>query len=243
MSYRTSGKEIKAILFDSGRVLNGPRTGHWFITPNFFNFIDDKKFRSIDKKSRDRAFHNANAYISKQNLIRNEAEEFYHFAEYYRIFSDELSELGLTDDLIKLIATDLVYNYEKYKFYTDVIELIPELSRTYKLAVVSDAWPSLDNVFRRAGLRDYFSSFIISSVIGVSKPHELMYRAALEELNMSPNEVLFIDDNVRNCDGAEQLGIRSIVLSRDWKLYFYNKMTCKKHDVVRNLNDVIRRLR
>lgn len=27
--------DIKAILLDSGRVLNGPVTGHWFITPKF----------------------------------------------------------------------------------------------------------------------------------------------------------------------------------------------------------------
>lgn len=28
--------KVKAILFDSGRVLNKPATGHWFMTSNFF---------------------------------------------------------------------------------------------------------------------------------------------------------------------------------------------------------------
>lgn len=37
-------QNIKAILFDSGRVLNKPVTGHWFITPNFFSFVDENKF-------------------------------------------------------------------------------------------------------------------------------------------------------------------------------------------------------
>lgn len=30
---------IKAILFDSGRILNIPKTGHWFIPPNFMKII------------------------------------------------------------------------------------------------------------------------------------------------------------------------------------------------------------
>jgi len=239
---RISNTEIKAILFDSGRVLNEPVTGHWFITPNFFKFVDVKKFNSIDKSLRHRAFHAANAYISKQNWVRSEDEEFHHFIEFYRMLSNELPQLTLTDDQIRAIANDLVFNYTKYKFYQDAVELIPELSKTYKLAVVSDAWPSLDNVFRQAGLRDYFSSFIISSVIGVTKPNELMYKTALEELDMSPREVLFIDDNIRNCDGAKKLGIQSILLCRDWKMYFYNKITSKqKHSVVRDINGVIKK--
>lgn len=53
--------------------------------------------------------------------------------------------------------------------------------------MVSDAWPSLENVFRKAGLRDCFSSFVISSIKGIRKPHELMYKAALKELGVKSN--------------------------------------------------------
>lgn len=235
--------DIKAILFDSGRVLNKPVTGHWFIPPRFFEFVDEQKYKAIDKKELDLAFHQASAYISKQKWIKNEDEEYAHFLEFYRIFAAELPQLGLTDEIVTSITTDLVYNYEKYKFFSDAVELIPKLSKTYKLAVVSDAWPSLEKVFKQAGLRDYFSSFVISSVIGVTKPHEFMYRTALEDLKLSPSEVVFVDDNIRNCDGAHKLGIRSYVLCRDWKLYCYYKLTCRNHIVVRALYDVIKNLR
>ena len=33
---------IKNIIFDVGDVLARPQTGHWFITPNFWNIIDKK---------------------------------------------------------------------------------------------------------------------------------------------------------------------------------------------------------
>ncbi len=40
---------IKAILFDSGRVLNMSSTGHWFIPPNFYKYVNKEEFLSIDK--------------------------------------------------------------------------------------------------------------------------------------------------------------------------------------------------
>ncbi|MNM84994.1 hypothetical protein D3C76_780300 [compost metagenome] len=42
-----------------------------------------------------------------------------------------------------------------------------------------------------------------------------MYKAAIKSLNLTSSEVLFIDDNPKNCDGALNLGIKSIVLNRN----------------------------
>lgn len=230
--------KIKAILIDSGRVLNVPVTGHWFITPNFFDYVDKKSFNSISAPDKREAFNKAGQYINKENLISNEEEEYKHFVEYYRIFSESLPQLQLQDKDIQAIAKDLVYNYNKYSFYKDVFKLIPELSREYKLAIVSDAWPSLENVFREAKLRDYFSSFVISSVKGVTKPNKLMYKTALNELNVSPKQAIFIDDSIKNCDGAIKLGINSFVLCRDWRVYAYNKLNHGNYNIIRNLNDI-----
>ncbi len=242
MKQKINNSRIKAVLIDSGKVLNGPVTGHWFITPNFFSFIDENIFKTIDAKQRNAAFNKAGDYISKQSLIITEEEEFLYFYEYYKLFSNELPQLKLKDNQIRAIAEDLVYNYNKYQFYKDSIEVIPELSKKYKLAVVSDAWPSLENVFKRAGMREYFSSFIISSIKGITKPDELMYKAALEELGILPEEAIFIDDSIKNCDGAAKLGIQSFLMCRDLKSYFYNRLTCKKHSVIRDFYEIKRML-
>lgn len=234
---------IKAILFDSGKVLNGPVTGHWFITPNFFEFVNEKAFLSILKSQRNMAFSKAGEYIASQPLITTEEDEYKHFLEYYRILFKHLPDLRINEEQLINVTRDLVYNYEKYKFYEDALEVVPKLSKNYKLAVVSDAWPSLDNVFRNAELRDYFSAFVISSVKGINKPHELMYKTALEELEVKPEEAIFIDDSIKNCDGARKLGINSYVLSRDIRLYLYNKIMCTNHAVIRDLRDVGRVLK
>lgn len=229
---------VKAILFDSGKVLNGPATGHWFITPNFFEFVDKKAFYRIPKSQIEYAFLKAGEYISVQSLILTEEEEYKHFVMYYTIFFERLSSLNIDHITIEKIAWDLVYNYDKYCFYKDVPEVLAHFSLKYKLAIVSDAWPSLENVFRNAGHRDYFSSFVISSQKGVTKPHELMYEAALAELSIKPSEAVFIDDSIKNCDGARNLGIHSILICRDFKSFIYYKMTCKNHKVIRSLKEL-----
>ena len=144
----------------------------------------------------------------------------------------------MDQEKIEAVTRDLVYNYDKYKFYKDVLEIIQSGLKFYKLAVVSDAWPSLENVFKQAGLRDYFSSFIISSVKGISKPNEMMYKLALDKIKVSSEEAIFIDDYIKNCDGAQGIGIKSFVLCREWKTYIYNKFTCERYTVIRNIKDI-----
>lgn len=90
-------KKIKAILIDSGRVLNEPVTGHWFITPNFFKYTDKITFDAIPPSNVKMAFSKATEYISKQKSIINLGEEYLHFRKYYDIFFNYLPELSLSN--------------------------------------------------------------------------------------------------------------------------------------------------
>lgn len=146
-----------------------------------------------------------------------------------------------TDDKIaEMLAKDLVYNAEKYEFYDDAIKVIPKLKEKYKLGIVSDAWPSLLDVYANKNLDGYFDCIVISSILGVTKPNPKMYQIALNELNLSPHEVIFIDDNLQNCKGAMKLGIKSILLCRNKWVYWGNKFKSisKKYCVINNLEEM-----
>lgn len=231
-------QNLKAILFDSGRVLNNPITGDWFIPPNFYKYVSRNKFELLDKNSIEMAFYKALQYLNEKNFILNETEEFEHFIEFYRIFSNELPVLELNDTSIIEIAKDTVYNDKKFFFHEDVFEIIPQLSKNYKLGVISDTWPSLERVFRNVGLREYFSTFVMSSLIGVIKPNELMFNTALSELNIKPEESLFIDDSIKNIEGASKLGMQTILMIRD-----ENYKHDTDHLLIHNLNDLLALLR
>jgi putative hydrolase of the HAD superfamily len=226
--------KIKAILFDSGHVLNCPRTGHWFIPPNFYNYVNRDVFESIPKESLDMAFQKGMDYLESKNLIASEAEELEHFCHFYRLFLLELPGIGLCEYEVRKIAEDTVLNDEKFFFFQDVFEVIPRLRHKYLLGVVSDTWPSLDRVFKNVGLREHFSTFVMSSILGVIKPHELMYKTALEELGLRPEEALFIDDNMRNLEGAKKLGIQTILMTREKS----TDLSQLEHEYITNLNSL-----
>jgi putative hydrolase of the HAD superfamily len=226
--------KIKAILFDSGRVLNGPRTGNWFLAPKFFDYVNRDVFESYPDELINSAFQKGMDYLMSKNLIVSEEEELEHFCQLYRLFLFELPGIGISENEIRKIAEDTVLNDEKFYFYEDVIEVIPRLRQKYVLGVVSDTWPSLDRVFKNIGLREYFSTFVMSSVLGVTKPHELMYMTALQELGLRPEEALFIDDNVGNLEGAESLGIQTLLMLRGDNVDLSNI----KHEYITDLHNL-----
>lgn len=207
--------DIKAILFDSGKVLNSPATGNWFLPPDFFQYVDREKFERIPLWRRKRAFCNAGKILDSQLSVQTLDQEVPLFQAYYRAFFRTLPELYISEADRGKIAENLVYCPNKYRFYPDALEVLHQLKDTYRLAVVSDAWPSLANVFEEAGLKNYFSSFVISSVLGTSKPDPVMYRTSLEELGIEASKAIFIDDSVKNCIGAKKLGIHPVLLCRD----------------------------
>lgn len=238
---RGKKRNIKAVLFDSGRVLNESSTGHWFISPRFFEYVDEGKYNSINKEKINTALKKAVQYINSQILIETKEDEYLHFNKYYDIFSNNLPELELKEEQINSLALDLVYNVNKYIFFDDALKIIPKLKVKYKLAVVSDAWPSLKDVYDNKDLYNYFDSFVISSILGITKPNEKMYLKALEELNILPEEAVFIDDNLINCEGGMKLGINGVLLCRNKLQYFIYKLVSigKDYEVINDLEELI----
>ncbi len=231
--------KIKGILIDSGRVLNISSTGSWSYSPNFFNIVGKENFDNISKDKKNAAYEKAWNYVNSVKLVTTLEEEWDLFYEYFNILSNELIELKIDKEKKILLTDDMVLNYDKYNFFEDVFINIPKLSEKYKLCLVSDAWPSLREVYKKAGLHKYFDSMIISSEIGTCKPDKKIYTLAMEDLGLKEDEVIFIDDNIKNCHGAELLGIKSIVLDRVLANRIYIKYFTKcKYKIVRNLNDI-----
>jgi len=233
---------VKGILLDSGRVLNYSASGHWFITPNFFKYIDKQLFDKLSKEQIRAAFLLGLKYIDKQRIILDKEVEYKHFVKCYQIFIEELPMLKTDDTQAKQLAKDLVYNPRKYVFYDDVKPLLESIKDDYKLAVVSDAWPSLRDVFIEADCYQYFDSFVISSEIGVCKPNAMMYRQAITDLGLKPEEVIFVDDRPKNCHGASNLGIKSYLLCRHWSNYIIYKLKYPQFKVIKNLKQLKKEL-
>jgi len=223
---------IKAILFDSGRTLNVPRTGHWFITPNFFNIINDTSFQYTEDQLSE-AMNKACDHISKILLVKTEEDEFAMFKEFYEVVLKEIKYTNINEEIIDFLANDNVYNDDKFYFFDDVESGLQRLKDKYILGVVSDTWPSLERVFINKSLRKYFSTFVMSSIYGSYKAEKVLFKIAIEEIGVKPEEVIFIDDSESNLVAAEEFGMIPILIDR----YDRNDIE-SKYPIIKSLNDL-----
>ncbi|NLF63339.1 MAG: HAD family phosphatase [Chloroflexi bacterium] len=90
-------------------------------------------------------------------------------------------------------------------------QLVAALHGDYRLAILSNWDDRLELLLEHYELSRYFDVIFNSHSIGMAKPDEETYRYVLEQLELSPSELLFIDDKERNTRVAERLGISSIV--------------------------------
>ena len=63
------------------------------------------------------------------------------------------------------------------------------------------------------GVSRYLSFCTFSCYVGVFKPDPKIYLDALEKCGVSAEETVFIDDSVRNLQGAAELGILPILIA------------------------------
>lgn len=205
--------DIKAILFDSGRTLNIPRTGHWFITPEFYNIVHKDKL-SQNQNVIESAMREAINFIDKIKYVKTEKEEYLMFKKFYKIFLTKSAYPEVNENITDALARDNVYNDDKFLFFDDVEPSLKLLNKKYKLGVVSDTWPSLKRVFINKGLMKYLSVFIMSSIYGSNKAEKLLFKIALDKLNLKPSQAVFIDDSERNLIAAEEFGLIPILIDR-----------------------------
>jgi HAD superfamily hydrolase (TIGR01509 family) len=100
--------------------------------------------------------------------------------------------------------------------WEDSVPVMRELRRrALATAIVSNCDHSTRPVVERLGLYDEVDVVILSFEVGAAKPSPEIYRAALERLDVQPENALFVDDQAAYCDGAAALGIHTVLIVRE----------------------------
>ncbi|MGO9605246.1 MAG: HAD family hydrolase [Candidatus Binataceae bacterium] len=207
-----AGSTIKAVLFDSGDTLLEPMGGTWWPRPAMRTLLD-RLSSPIEPDRLDAAQARGMEFLDAHHYVETEDDEIAQFRRYYAIV---LSELGLdaTSEVIERLAQSEVFDL-KQSLFPDTLAALEELHRAgLKLGILSNAWPSLERVYRMLGLRHFFDPFIISSQLGCFKPDPRMYRVAIKLLGLEPSSILFVDDDIEYVRAAELHGLRGTVLRR-----------------------------
>lgn len=56
----------------------------------------------------------------------------------------------------------------------------------------------------------YFDELVYSCEVGINKPDPRIYEFAIEKIGIPPDECLFVDDSLRNVEGARMIGMYAI---------------------------------
>ena len=102
-----------------------------------------------------------------------------------------------------------------WAIYSDVVPVLEKLSG-FKIGLISNFDSRLEVILKELDLRKYFHILSYSGKVGYSKPHPAMFQYALNELNILPEESLYIGDSL-NVDyyPACDLHMNSLLIDRD----------------------------
>ena len=202
---------IKGLLFDlNGTVIDiYTSESDEQIYRTVSNFLDYWQIRISPQLLKEEYF---NGLRQQKN---DSAEEFPEF-DVVKLFSEIIQKyssgiINLPDPETVAILFRAAGRY-KLERYDGVYSTLKILSETYPMAAVSDgqtvwALPELQS----AGLDRFFQFTIVSGDHGFRKPDPRMYQMALERMNLKPEEVIFVgNDMYRDVFGAHEIGMKTV---------------------------------
>ncbi|MCY3969881.1 MAG: HAD-IA family hydrolase [Acidobacteria bacterium] len=208
-------KQIRGILFDAGDTLVKPKAGEWFPRQHF---VEAFRVQGITHANMDRfreALDVGLSYLNEHHALA--VTDDIERDQFHTAYALILRALGISNPTGDLIA-DILRPFEEdvgMEPFPDTVRVLRRLkSAGFRMGVVSDNWPSLDRRFRTMGLRGFFDAFVISALVGSSKPCERIYQVAVEEIGIPPENLAFVDDRPVNVEAAERIGMKGIVISR-----------------------------
>lgn len=183
---------IKNIIFDAGRVL---------VTDVPLEKIAEELSQQSSMSGAElHSYLYPNEHWTKLTLGQISEDEYWeHFLEASKVDIDKKA-------LKEKVRTAL-------RPITDNVKLIPLLKDRYQLAILSNHAKEWSQFMREEfDFFRYFQQIIFSCDVGLRKPDPEIYQLILEKLGSPPDECLFVDDKVRNTNGAEEMGIKTITL-------------------------------
>lgn len=126
----------------------------------------------------------------------------------HQVFESAGAKGGVGSDLFD----DLYAHFacpEAWEVFPDVSAALERLAVRYRLFVLSNFDRRLHRILDDHGLGSWFESMIISSEVGVSKPHPRIFDVALRAARVPPGVCLHVGDELKaDGDGAREAGMR-----------------------------------
>jgi epoxide hydrolase-like predicted phosphatase len=159
------------------------------------------------------------AYEASIGLPENGLEQaMFRSPQFREAIVGRVSEIELWRDVAQSIGIDsrewstlATVFYSAISLDNELVAFLRTLRPHYKTAVLSNAPSNVRTlVSQRFHLDREVDTVIISSEVGVMKPQPEIYWIAIRHLGIQPQEVIFVDDELRFIAAAQSLGMKGI---------------------------------
>ncbi len=185
-------KETKVIAFDFGGVIGTTNQAETikFIVDSLH--ISKKEVKNILKT------------MKKQGINGQNEEEF------WEIYSKK-KKITLPANWFEKLNDVKLKSVEENPGMLNLVENLKK--EGYQTALLSNVCENKAALYHEVGVYNLFEPRILSHEIGVKKPELEAYVILLNALQISPQEVLFVDNKHCNVDAAKDLGMDGIVFT------------------------------
>lgn len=122
-------------------------------------------------------------------------------------FLEQISALtGHTPEMVEsVIDSDMDKN-------VPLLKLIEDLHEKYKIGILSNVSSNwVRDKFLSEQEKKLFDDILLSYDVGMIKPEQAIYELSAQRLGCNVEDCLFIDDSPGHCEGAEQVGMKTIL--------------------------------
>lgn len=136
------------------------------------------------------------------------------------IWADALGEQNVHDQaLSQALAHRYFQERRVYPRYPEVDELLQALEGQYKLGIVTNGVPDLQqDKLEGSGLGVQFQATVISGQLDIGKPDRGIFDHICQQLEVEPSQCVMVGDNAeRDIAGAINAGIKSVWVERGFK--------------------------
>ena len=99
-----------------------------------------------------------------------------------------------------------------------IFKKINEINENVKIIIATNHLSFVKDFIKESFNIDYLDDIIISAEIHKIKPNLDFYQYILNKYSIESKELLFLDDNINNINGAQALGINTIKIEKDTNL-------------------------
>jgi putative hydrolase of the HAD superfamily len=132
------------------------------------------------------------------------------------LYSRFVAELGLADESLPNRLFDKFSDVSTYKLFDDVLPVLHELrDRGFRLGLISNFERWLEELLVELEVGHLFDNVTISGIAGVEKPDPGIFRLALDDAGVNPEDAAHVGDSPSlDAEPAAALGMTPVLLDR-----------------------------